>query len=143
MGFPATPALTVDCIVVDALHRVLLIRRGHPPFKDAYALPGGFVDVGETVEDACRRELLEETGVKAGKLTLVGVYSDPSRDPRGHTCSVAFLSRVKAAAAVAGDDAAAAEWLPISKRVGMAFDHARILRDARRLLREMEEEHAS
>jgi 8-oxo-dGTP diphosphatase len=62
MPFPKTPALTTDCVVIDARHRLLLIRRGHPPFKGRYALPGGFVEVGETVADACRRELMEETG---------------------------------------------------------------------------------
>ena len=84
MPFPKTPALATDCVVIDAEERLLLIRRGHPPFKGKYALPGGFVDVGESVEDACRRELREETGVKAGRLELIGVYSDPWRDPRGH-----------------------------------------------------------
>lgn len=139
MGFPATPSLTVDCVVIDAQERVLLIRRGRPPFEGAYALPGGFVDVGETVEDACRRELMEETGVKAGKLHLMGVYSDPARYLRGHTCSVTFLTRIKSAAAVAGDDAAAAEWVPLASRPRMAFDHGKILQDARRMLRQMKE----
>ena len=135
MPFPQTPALTVDCVVIDATRRVLLIRRGNPPFKGKYALPGGFVDIGETVEDACRRELMEETGVKAGRLELIGVYSDPSRDPRGHTCTVAFLTRVARATAKAGDDAAAAEWVEDWQQVALAFDHANILVDAERLLR--------
>jgi 8-oxo-dGTP diphosphatase len=130
MPFPKTPALTVDCVVVDARKRVLLVRRRNPPFKGRYALPGGFVDVGETVEDGCRRELLEETGVQAKALRLLGVYSDPKRDPRGHTCSVAFLTRVGAAKATAGDDAAAAEWVADWSRLDLAFDHARILADA-------------
>jgi 8-oxo-dGTP diphosphatase len=135
MAFPKTPALTVDCVVIDAEGRLLLIRRGNPPHKGKYALPGGFVDVGETVEDACRRELLEETGVKAGRLQLVGVYSDPSRDPRGHTCSVAFLARIARAVPKAGDDAAAAEWVKGWSKLDLAFDHAKIVSDARRLLR--------
>jgi 8-oxo-dGTP diphosphatase len=135
MPFPRTPALTTDCVLVDAKGRVLLIRRGHPPFKGKYALPGGFVDIGESVEDACRRELLEETGVKAGRLRLIGVYSDPKRDPRGHTCTVAFLARVGRATARAGDDAAAAEWVEDWAKADVAFDHAKILRDAQRLLR--------
>jgi 8-oxo-dGTP diphosphatase len=137
MGFPATPSLTVDCVVIDADERVLLIRRGRPPFQGAFAFPGGFVDVGETVEEACRRELMEETGVKAGKLHLLGVYSDPRRDPRGHTCSVAFLTRLKRAVATAGDDAAAVEWVPLAGRPKMAFDHGKILQDARRMLRQL------
>lgn len=87
---PKTPLLTVDCVVLNPRGEVLLIERKNEPFRGHFALPGGFVDIGETVEDACRRELMEETGVKAGKLTLVGVYSDPNRDPRGHTASVVF-----------------------------------------------------
>ena len=92
MPKPKTPLLTVDCVVFDAMGRVLMIRRKNPPFQGALALPGGFVDVGETVEAAAKRELEEETGVKAGKITLVGVYSKPDRDPRGHTCTVAFVT---------------------------------------------------
>ena len=135
MPFPKTPALTTDCVVFDRNGRVLLIRRGNEPFKGRYALPRGFVDVGEAVEDACRRELIEETGVKVGRLELVGLYSDPRRDPRGHTCSVVFLARVAKAAPVAGDDAAAAEWVKGWSKLEMAFDHAKILRDAARLSR--------
>lgn len=135
MAFPKTPALAADCVVVDAKNRVLVIRRGHPPFKGEHALPGGFVEIGETVEDACRRELMEETGVKAGKLQLLGVYSDPKRDPRGHTCAVVFLVRVRSAKARAGDDAAAVEWIEDWSTIKLAFDHARILADARRAIR--------
>lgn len=131
---PVTPLLTVDCVAVDAKGRVLLIKRGNPPYQGHYALPGGFVDVGETVEDACRRELMEETGVKAGKLTLIGVYSEPGRDPRGHTAAVAYLARVKAPVAAAGDDAAAVEWVESWRRLDLAFDHKLILKDAAKLL---------
>jgi 8-oxo-dGTP diphosphatase len=130
MPFPATPALTTDCVVFDKTGRVLLVRRKNAPFRGRYALPGGFVEVDETVEDACRRELREETGVEAGALRLIGVYSDPGRDPRGHTCSVAFLTRVSSVAAQAGDDAAAAEWVVDWRSLTLAFDHALILRDA-------------
>jgi 8-oxo-dGTP diphosphatase len=130
MPRPVTPLLAVDCVVLDPEERVLLIRRGHEPFKGSYALPGGFVEVGETVEDACRRELMEETGVKLGKLSLVGVFSDPTRDPRGHTVAVSFLSRVRSAKATAGDDAAAVEWVDRWQRLNLAFDHKIILRKA-------------
>jgi 8-oxo-dGTP diphosphatase len=133
MPLPATPALTVDCVAFDGSGRVLLIRRGNEPFKGSYALPGGFVQIGETVEDACRRELKEETGVAAGALTLVGVYSDPKRDPRGHTCSVAFLARIDAAEPKAGSDAAAATWVEDWRRHDLAFDHAQIIAAAERL----------
>ena len=129
---PVTPLLTVDCVAIDAKGRVLLIKRGNPPFQGHYALPGGFVDLGETVEDACRRELLEETGVEAKKLTLIGVYSELGRDPRGSTVTVAFLARVKGTAA-AGDDAAAVEWVERWRRLDIAFDHKQILKDAAKL----------
>ncbi len=92
MAFPKTPALSTDCAIFDGKGRVLLIRRGNPPFKGEHALPGGFVEIGETVEDACRREVLEEVGIEVGELRLIGVYSDPDRDPRGHAVSVAFLA---------------------------------------------------
>ena len=121
--------------MIDAKGRLLLVRRGRPPFKGKYALPGGFAEIGETIEDACRRELMEETGIKAGKLELLGVYSDPSRDPRGHTCSVVYLTRVARATPKAGDDAAAAEWVEDWWKLELAFDHARIVSDARRRLR--------
>ena len=137
MAKPVTPLLVVDCVLFDAAGRLLLIRRGHPPFEGAYALPGGFVDVGETVEDAVRRELLEETGITAPRrLGLVGVYSDPRRDPRGHSVAVAFWGRVRSARPVAGDDAAAAEWVADWRGIELAFDHARIVADADRLRRQ-------
>jgi 8-oxo-dGTP diphosphatase len=136
MPLPATPALTTDAVVFDTAGRVLLIRRKNPPFEGQYALPGGFVDIGETVEAACRRELKEETGIEVGALTLVGVYSDPRRDPRGHTCSVAFLARVAGGEPEAGDDAAAAEWVADWQSRTLAFDHALILRDAARVAAE-------
>jgi len=133
MARPVTPLLTVDCVVFNPLGEVLLIERKNPPFQGEFALPGGFVDVGETVEDACRRELMEETGVTAGELTLVGVYSDPERDPRGHTASVVFMTRVQSRTVQAGDDAAAAQWVGDWRRLPLAFDHAKILSDAARM----------
>ena len=137
MPLPKTPALAADCVAFDAKGRVLLVRRKFPPFKGRYALPGGFVEFGETVEDACRRELMEETGVKASRLRLVGVYSDPKRDPRGHTCAVVFATRVRRAKAEAGDDAAAADWIENWRKVELAFDHAKVVADAERVLRKI------
>lgn len=133
MSRPKTPLLTVDCVVFNPRGEVLLIERKNEPFKGQYALPGGFVDVGETVEDACRRELMEETGVKAGRLTLVGVYSDPDRDPRGHTASAVFMTRVRSSKIEAGDDAASARWFATWRTLPLAFDHAKILADATRM----------
>lgn len=133
MARPVTPLLAVDAVVLDKQGRVLLIRRGNDPFAGHYALPGGFVDVGESVEDACRRELAEETGLEVGRLRLVGVYSDPDRDPRGHTVAVAYLARARRAQAQAGDDAAAVEWVQPRRGLKLAFDHGRILREALKL----------
>jgi 8-oxo-dGTP diphosphatase len=130
---PKTPSLTVDCVVIDRQRRVLLIRRKNPPFQGQYALPGGFVDIGETVEDACRRELAEETGATVGRIELVGVYSDPKRDPRGHTCAVAYLAKGRSSKVNAGDDAAAAEWVSDWRKVELAFDHKQIVTDAFKL----------
>ncbi len=134
MPLPATPALTTDCVIFDGRGRVLLIRRGHPPFAGAYALPGGFVEIGETVEAACRREVDEEAGIGVSGLRLVGVYSDPTRDPRGHTVSVAYLSMLRdGGIPKAGSDAAAAEWVSDWRALPLAFDHARIIADAEAL----------
>lgn len=133
MPRPITPLLAVDCVVIDAQGALLLIERGHQPFKGCLALPGGFVEVGETVEEACRRELREETDVTADTLTLIGVYSDPHRDPRGHSVSVAFLARVPTCTARAGDDAAAVQWVKNWRALPLAFDHAKILSDAERM----------
>ena len=134
MPLPATPALTVDCVIRDPDGRVVLIRRKNEPFKGGYALPGGFVEIGETVEAACAREAREETGLDVGPLRLIGVYSDPSRDARGHTVSIAFLAQLsQSMPPVAGDDAAAAEWVGDWRDQPLAFDHGRILADAEKL----------
>ncbi len=130
MTKPLTPLLAVDCVALDRKQHVLLIKRKHSPFKGCFALPGGFVDVGETVEQACKREFLEETGLKAGTLHLVGVYSNPSRDPRGHTVSVAFATEISRGRPNAGDDAAAADWIVDWQNQELAFDHALIITDA-------------
>ena len=134
MGMPKTPALTTDCVICDPGGRVLLIRRKNEPFRGSYALPGGFVDIGETVEAACRREVLEEAGIEIGDLGLVGVYSDPRRDPRGHTVSIAYLALLPSAVPPrAGSDAEAAEWVEDWRKLKLAFDHAQILDDAETL----------
>lgn len=134
MARPQTPLLAADCVLFDDDGRVLLIRRGHPPFEGQFALPGGFVEVGETVEHACRRELIEETGATAEELRLVGVYSEPGRDPRGHVCSVVFAGRTEAQPVSGGDDAADAGWIADWREQPLAFDHNQILEDAKKLL---------
>ena len=122
------PSLTVDGIVVDG-DRILLIRRGNEPFKGHHALPGGFVDYGETVEDAVTREVLEETGLVTEISWLLGVYSNPDRDPRGHTVSVVYVMDLAGGMVQAGDDAEEAEWFPLESLPRLAFDHGRIIDD--------------
>lgn len=129
-GKPKTPLLTADPVIFDRAGRLLLVRRKNPPFAGWYSLPGGFVETGETVEAAARRELAEETGLRIGRLALVGVYSDPARDPRGHNVSVAFVGRARSTKVQAGSDAAAAEWLADWRKAALAFDHQKIARDA-------------
>ncbi len=122
------PRLTVDTVTVDGGGRLLLVRRGRPPFEGSWALPGGFVETGETVETACVRETLEETGVEVEIIALCGVYSRPDRDPRGHTVSVVFRCRRIAGEAAGGDDAAEARWFRPEEwaTLPFAFDHAGI-----------------
>lgn len=140
MPAPKTPLLTADGVVLDTAGRVLLVRRRHQPFQGMWALPGGFVERDESVEDACRREVLEETGVRLRKLELIGVYSEPGRDPRGPTCTVAYLARVRDQEAVSGDDAASAEWVSDWRKRPLAFDHLRIIADAIKLARQRSSE---
>jgi 8-oxo-dGTP diphosphatase len=127
---PTTPLLTVDALIVDPIRGVLLIRRKHPPFEGCWALQGGFVEVGETCEAACAREACEETGLEVEPVELIGVYSAPDRDPRGHTVSPVYLCRVVSGNARGGDDASEARWFPDLAGVKLAFDHARVLADA-------------
>jgi 8-oxo-dGTP diphosphatase len=127
---PKTPLLTVDCVVFDRVGRLLLIQRANPPFRGRFALPGGFVDVGETVEEAALRELEEETGIAGRIIRLIGVYSDPKRDPRGHSVSCAFLVRPSATKVKGGDDAASASFVDDWRGQKLAFDHATIVADA-------------
>jgi 8-oxo-dGTP diphosphatase len=126
---PVTPLLCVDCVYFTQAG-VVLIRRKNPPFEGQLALPGGFVDVGETVEDACRREMQEETNLVVQDLALVGVYSNPLRDARGHTVSIAFAAKGEAEGIAAGDDASEAILVGNWREKLLAFDHAQILADA-------------
>jgi 8-oxo-dGTP diphosphatase len=122
---PETPKLTVDAVILYN-GRIVLIRRKNPPFQGKFALPGGFVEIGETVEAAVVREALEETGLSIEIVKLLGVYSDPRRDPRGHTVSVVYLS-VGSGDLKAGSDASDAYLFDISDLPEMAFDHNTIL----------------
>jgi 8-oxo-dGTP diphosphatase len=130
------PAVAVDCVVFDAERRLLLIRRKREPFAGRRALPGGFVNHGERVAEAALRELREETAVEGRNPRLIGVYSDPHRDPRGHVISVAFLVDPATTRAIGGGDAASAAFVANWQEEALAFDHNQIVADALRLLRE-------
>ena len=130
------PAVTVDLVAFalagDSL-RTLFIRRKHDPFAGHWALPGGFLEMDESIEAAARRELKEETGLEvAGPVELIGVYGTPGRDPRGRTISFAHAAVVPGGipAVSGGDDAAEASWLDPKSLHGLAFDHDEILAKA-------------
>ena len=125
---PETPKLMVD-VVIPSEEGVVLVRRGSEPFEGKWALPGGFVELGETVKQAAVREAAEETGLAVEVSRLVGVYSEPDRDPRGHNVSVAFLARVLSGQMQAASDAAEVDVLDPGS-VELAFDHDRIISDA-------------
>lgn len=133
-------AVTVDSVVFCKLKskfKVLLIQRKKDPFKDQWALPGGFVDENEDLETAAIRELYEETGVKVSAMEQVQAFGDPGRDPRGHTISIAFLSRIFCEEDLnPADDAKDAKWFPIEKlhEMDLAFDHDEIINVAQQFL---------
>jgi 8-oxo-dGTP diphosphatase len=136
--FPAF-AVTVDVVILtmseSTLH-MLLVRRGEAPFEGMWAIPGGFKRPAETLDEAARRELVEETGVDVPSLlTQFGAYGDPERDPRMNVVTVAYLAVLRdVGAIVAGTDAADARLVPVSdvlkRRIDLAFDHLAIVRDA-------------
>lgn len=133
------PAVTADCIVItkETEPKVLLIQRGNEPYKGCWAFPGGFMDMDETTEQCAIRELEEETGLVVGHVQQIGAYSKVDRDPRGRTITVAYLALIDSPVPIKGqDDAASAQWFPLSTLPPLAFDHAEIMRDAVKLLSE-------
>lgn len=126
--------MAVDAVL---LHRgeLVLVRRGRPPFLGKLALPGGALEFGERLEDAVEREVLEETGLNAEVVRLLGVYGDPGRDPRGHTISIAYVLRSIGGEPTAGTDAAGTRLVSVSRVPRLAFDHDRIVADYRRSIR--------
>ncbi len=130
------PALTVDVVVIDG-NKILLVKRGQSPHQGEWALPGGFVECGETSEAAAKREVQEETGIAIELSAILGVYSDPDRDPRGHTASVVFVGKMVSGQLQGGDDAADAKWYDIDDlhEEQLAFDHGMIVQDFRQWLK--------
>jgi 8-oxo-dGTP diphosphatase len=128
------PTPTVDAII-QKNSQILLIERKKEPFKGYLVLPGGFVNEGERVEDAAKREVKEETSLDIVLLEILGVYSEPGRDPRGHVMSTVFIGEISKVSykvdAIAQDDAAAIEWLNLEEVVNtrFGFDHRRIIID--------------
>ncbi|MEI6679982.1 MAG: NUDIX domain-containing protein [Mariniphaga sp.] len=129
------PALTVDCVIFGfdgKSLRILLIERGVEPFKGEWALPGGFVRIDETVEEAAIRELQEETNVKGVYMSQLAVFSDVDRDPRERVVTVAFYALVKPSDydVIGGDDAASACWFSLDNYPSLVFDHEQIVKAA-------------
>jgi 8-oxo-dGTP diphosphatase len=135
------PIPTTDIILrrsADNNEDILIERRGRPPFEGMYALPGGHIDYGETVEHAALRELSEECGAKGRLIGILGVYSDPRRDPRGQRITTVFIGDYAGGKISANDDAKSAEWIDLNILLKMkekiAFDHHQILNDYKKWL---------
>ena len=126
------PALTVDCLIIRLYEdhkQCLLIRRNHDPYRNNWALPGGFVNMDEKLADAARRELREETGLQVPHLEQFHVFDEPARDPRGRTISVVFTGNIdySKSAVKAASDAIDANWFFLDKLPELAFDHRDII----------------
>ena len=134
-GNHKNPAPAVDFIISkDENSKILLVRRKNDPFKGMLSIPGGFINEGETAENAMIREAKEETSLVVEPIAILGVYSDPQRDPRMHTISVTFITRIVQGSENARDDAAALQWINIEDELDgliqsqqIAFDHSKIL----------------
>jgi 8-oxo-dGTP diphosphatase len=129
------PTVACDLVIFSgegADLRVLLVKRGKDPFKGRWALPGGFMEWGESCEECAARELEEETALKGVKLDLLGVFSEPGRDPRGTIVSVAYVGFADSALVKikAGDDAAETAWFPADNPPPLGFDHPLVLKTA-------------
>jgi len=131
MAYISKIFVTVDVLIVrpfEMEQQILLIKRKNDPFKDCWALPGGFVDENEDLEQAAIRELVEETQVKVSHLEQIGAFGKPDRDPRGHMVSIAYLGKVATnTIAIAADDAKEIGWFSVTNLPSLAFDHSAII----------------
>ena len=123
------PTLTCDGLVMEG-DRLLLVRRGREPFKGAFALPGGIMEYGESAESCVLREVREETGLSTEVVRLVGVFSAPNRDPRGHFVTLLYELRVTGGELQGGDNAESASFVPVNELPPLAFDHAELVAQA-------------
>jgi 8-oxo-dGTP diphosphatase len=134
------PAVTADIAVLrlDKFPEILLIQRKDPPFQKLWALPGGFMEMEETLEETARRELMEETGMRAGELIRFDSYDKPGRDPRGRTITQVFVMIWKTEMGIpkAGSDASELQWFGLNQLPELAFDHNQIVADVIRMIRE-------
>ena len=133
------PAVTTDCVIFGfdgGKLKVLLVERGHEPYKGKWAFPGGFVKMDESCEEGALRELQEETALEGTCVQQFNTYSNPNRDPRERVITVAYLALVRIQEVVAGDDANKAQWFDVADVPQLAFDHDLILRDALKRVRE-------
>jgi len=129
-----SPKLTTDGVIIKN-NKILLIKRKNNPFKGKWAIPGGFVGYGEKVEDAVIREINEETGLITKVKDIIGIYSDPNRDPRGHVVSIVFLLEVIDGKLKAGDDAASVKFFNLNRLPVLSFDHGTIIEDIKRRIK--------
>lgn len=136
------PAVTSDIAVLrlDMIPEILLIQRKADPFRHMWALPGGFINMKETLEEAARRELLEETAIRAGELIRFDTYDAPERDPRGRTITQVFVMIWKTEMGIpkAGSDAAGLKWFGLNELPELAFDHQKIVADVISMIKEGE-----
>ena len=133
------PAVTSDCVIFGfdgVAIKVLLIQRGIEPYKGKWAFPGGFMNIDETIEECAKRELEEETGLKASSVEQFHTFSDVNRDPRERVITVAHYALVRLEEVKGGDDARSAQWFAMNEIPSLAFDHDRILRIAVNRLKE-------
>ena len=130
-------SVTADAVLFaerDGQMHVLLIQRGNDPYKGYWAFPGGFLNMDETVARCAERELEEETGIVLTGMQLSGIYSNVERDPRGRVITAAYAAMTTMPEATASDDAAAAKWWPLNELPPLAFDHDKILADAKKVM---------
>ena len=135
MSAKKTPLLAVDALIVRRNGRIVLVKRKKPPYEGYWALPGGFVEYGETVENAVVREVKEETGLDVEIKGLIGVYSKPDRDPRGHVVSIAYLTIEVGGELRGSEETEIGEFNVIPDK--LAFDHREILGDGVKLARKL------